>query len=317
MAHRSAASYGTGRHGQPSQRAIVLLLSVLGLATSFAGTALAGSARDYLNAPIDSWLAFYNVGYSTSVTPEDGLDVTARVRTNVLSQSIVLTRTMDYFGRTGGVTIVLPYRYVETSSGGNRSSVRGISDVGFLWQMNIFGGPALTPEQFRFFVPQTFASFHLFVGTPLGDYSSTRGLNPSSNRWTINPTVNYSFTPDKGWTWLEAYLSTKIFTANNDFQAGGATKLTQAPLFVLEGHASRNVTPKLWLSIDAYYNIGGETSIDGTRQDNAASTLRLGGGMGLSLWRGGDMVLNYEGVVAKPAGQPNAQNVRLTLRQFW
>jgi hypothetical protein len=37
--------------------------------------AYAGSARDYLNAPIDSRLVTYNSGYSTSVTPEDGIDI--------------------------------------------------------------------------------------------------------------------------------------------------------------------------------------------------------------------------------------------------
>ena len=37
---------------------------------------LGGLGLDYLNAPIDSWLAFCNVGYAASVTPEDGLDVT-------------------------------------------------------------------------------------------------------------------------------------------------------------------------------------------------------------------------------------------------
>ena len=58
--------------------------------------ALAGSARDYLNAPIDTWLTFYNVGYFTSVTPEDGLDVSSSVRTNVLAQSVVITRTLDF-----------------------------------------------------------------------------------------------------------------------------------------------------------------------------------------------------------------------------
>ncbi len=153
-------------------------------------SAWAGSARDYLNAPIDSWLAFYNAGYAASVTPEDGLDVTARIRTNVVSQSLVLTRTMDYWGRTGGVSIVLPYLYAESSFGSDRAADRGVSDVGFLWQMNIFGGPALTREAFVNFVPRTFASFHLFVGTPLGEYESGRALNPSTNRWTIRPTVN-------------------------------------------------------------------------------------------------------------------------------
>ncbi len=127
---------------------------------------------------------------------------------------------MDYWGRTGGVSIVLPYRYIESTSGSTepRSVVSPISV--FLWQMNIFGGPALTKQAFASFVPQTFASFHLFVGTPLGEYEPSRALNPSANRWTIRPTVNFSYTPDRGWTWLETYVSAAAFTPNNAFQAG-------------------------------------------------------------------------------------------------
>jgi hypothetical protein len=278
---------------------------------------LAGSARDYLNAPIDTWLTFYNFGYSTSVTPEDGMDITSSVTSNVLSQSIVVTRTMDYWGRTGGISVILPYRYLNASSDAFRASNQGISDVAVLWQMNIFGGPALTKEQFRSFVPETFSSFHLFVGTPLGKYDPANPLNPSANRWTFFPTVNYSYTPDQGWTWLETYLSTKVFTTNADYHVGGASGLTQKPLFLVEGHASRNFSPALWVSADAYYNGGGETSIDGVGQRNAASTLRLGVGMGLNVWAGGDVNLNYERVVAKPAGQPDAQAVRMTIRQVW
>jgi hypothetical protein len=167
-----------------------------GLATlaTFPVMGLAGSARDYLNAPIDTWLTFYNFGYSTLVTPEDGADVTSSVTSNVLSQSIVVTRTMDYWGRTGGISVIFPYRYLNASSDAFRASNQGISDVAFLWQMNIFGGPALTKEQFRSFVPQTFSSFHLFVATPLGKYDATNPLNPSANRWTFFPTVNYSYT---------------------------------------------------------------------------------------------------------------------------
>jgi hypothetical protein len=285
--------------------------------TAFAEVGLAGSARDYLNAPIDTWLTFYNFGYSTSVTPEDGMDVTSNVLTNVLSQSIVVTRTMDYGGRTAGISVILPYRYLNSSSGDFRASNQGVSDVAFLWQINIFGGPALTTEQFRSFVPQPFSSFHLFVGTPLGKYEPANPLNPSSNRWTIFPTVNYSYTPDQGWTWLETYLSTKVFTTNADYRVGGGSSLAQKPLFLVEGHASRNIVPALWVSADAFYNLGGETSIDGVGQGNAANTLRLGAGLGVSVWAGGDVVLNYERVIAKPAGQPDAQAVRMTIRQVW
>jgi len=96
------------------------------------GVASAGSARDYLNAPIDTWLTFYNFGYSTLVTPEDGMDVTSSVTSNVLSQSIVVTRTMDFWGRTGGLSVILPYRYLNANSEAFRASNQGISDIAFL-----------------------------------------------------------------------------------------------------------------------------------------------------------------------------------------
>jgi hypothetical protein len=54
-------------------------------------TARACSARDYLNAPVDSWLLNYNAGHTTSVTPEDGTDTVPGVRSNVFAQSIVLS----------------------------------------------------------------------------------------------------------------------------------------------------------------------------------------------------------------------------------
>ena len=121
------------------------LAPLIGIAGSLAllNDARAGSARDYLNAPVDTWLAIYNASYTSAVTPEDGTDTVPGIRSNVFAQSLVLTRIMDYWGRTGGVSIVLPYALIDTSAGPFRASTNGVSDVGFLWQMNIFGGPAL------------------------------------------------------------------------------------------------------------------------------------------------------------------------------
>ena len=113
----------------------------------------------------------------------------------------------------------------------------------------------------------------------------------------ISPTVNFIYTPDQGWSWIETYVSGRIFTDNGNYLV--------------------NVTYALWLSADAYYNLGGETSIDGIDQDNMANTLRIGAGMGIRLWRGADMALNYERVVAKPPSEPYSQTVRLTVRQLW
>jgi Putative MetA-pathway of phenol degradation len=296
-----------------------LLAPLLGVAGSLAllTGAHAGSARDYLNAPVDTWLAIYNAGYTSAVTPEDGTDTVPGVRSNVFAQSLVLTRIMDYWGRTGGLSIVLPYAFLDTSAGPFRASANGASDIGFLWQMNIFGGPALSRAEFASFIPQTFSSFHLLVTTPIGTYNPASPINPSANRWMISPTVNFSYTPDQGWTWIETYVSGRFFSDNDNYRVNGAQTLSQKPLLRLEEHLSRNVTDALWLSLDAFYNVGGETSIDGFGQDNMANTLRVGAGLGLRLWRGADLGLNYERVVAKPAGEPDSQTVRFTLRQLW
>jgi hypothetical protein len=94
------------------------MLACLGVAAAACpdATARAGSARDYLNAPVDTWLVNYNAGHTTSVTPEDGTDTVPGVRANVLAQSLVLTRVMDYWGRTGSFSLVLPYALIDTSA---------------------------------------------------------------------------------------------------------------------------------------------------------------------------------------------------------
>jgi hypothetical protein len=275
------------------------------------------SARDYLNAPIDSWLTFANSNYSTSVTPEDGTDIASRVRSNVFSETFILTRTLNFGGRTGGLSAILPYVDARVNADGMHLSNSGFSDLGMMWQMNIFGGPALTRVQFREFVPKTYSSVHVVVLAPTGRYDASNPINPSSNRWTFYPTVNYSYTPDKGWSWLELYLSTKLFTTNRTFGSAGTSNLTQKALYLAEVHASRNLIRRLWVSADAYYSIGGETRIDDATQGNAANSLRLGVGSGLRVWTGGEVVFNYEQIVAKPSGQPDSRTFRLKIQQFW
>ena len=90
---------------------------------------------------------------------EDGLDVTVPIRTNVVSQSLVLTRTR-ITGAHGQreLSIVVPYLNWNQT----RIATAPRSEVcpkGFLWQMNIFGGPALTREAFAFSLLFTGAGF--------------------------------------------------------------------------------------------------------------------------------------------------------------
>jgi hypothetical protein len=68
----------------------------------------------------------------------------------------------------------------------------------------------------------------------------------------ISPTVNFSYTPDQGSTWIETYVSGRVFTDNGNYLVNGAQTLTQRPLLRLEEHVSRNITDALWLSADAF-----------------------------------------------------------------
>jgi hypothetical protein len=95
----------------------------------------------------------------------------------------------------------------------------------------------------------------------------------------VSPTINYSYTPDRGWTWIETYFTAQFFTNNNSFFVNGARTLAQNPIFRVEEHISRNLTDRFWLSADTYYNVGGETSIDdatGQRGEHAPGRGRHG-----------------------------------------
>jgi Putative MetA-pathway of phenol degradation len=166
--------------------------------------------------------------------PEDGTDTVPGIRSDVFVQSLVITRIMDFWGRTGGLSVVLPYAFIDTSAGPFRASTNGASDLGFLFQTNIFGGPALTREEFQSFVPQTFSSFHLLVTTPVGTYDASSPINPSANRWMVSSTVNFSYTSDQGWTWIETYVTGQFFSDNDNYLVGGAQTLSQKPILRLE-----------------------------------------------------------------------------------
>ncbi len=299
-------------------RAVAMTAAALAAALIASTSAVAGKARDYLNAPVNTWVTFYNLGFSNSDAPvAEGADYgIAGLMTDVTSQSLILSRILDLGGRTGGLSLVLPYADIDVAAGPFGGGASGIGDIGIVAEVNLFGAPALSREAFADWTPETFASFHLLATFPTGAYDADDPVNVGSNRWSLAPTINYSFTPDAGWTWLEVYATARIFGDNTD-APGTADRLEQRPLYQLELHASRNLTPNLWLTADAYYDRGGRTVLDGALQDNAADRWRLGTGLGLRLPSVGTLFLNYDSSVSAPAGQPEGDAFRLTFARVW
>ena len=107
---------------QTTHLGIALFICTI-VATINGQPAYAGKARDYLNAPKNTWVTFYNLGFSTYVTPvEGGEDFgVPDVGATVQSQSVIITRIMDFWGRTGGVSVIVPYLNLSVDAGGYNS----------------------------------------------------------------------------------------------------------------------------------------------------------------------------------------------------
>ena len=148
--------------------AMACLLSVC----LFDSAAEAGKARDYLNAPRNTWVTFYNAGYTTSATPvEGGEDFgVPDIGSDIISQSIILTRIMDFWGHTGGVSVIVPDVDLSLDTGDYDYQTAGLADLSFAWEVNLFGAPALSKEEFASWTPETFASIHFVLTAPTGVY---------------------------------------------------------------------------------------------------------------------------------------------------
>lgn len=100
------------------------------------------------------------------------------------------------------------------------------------------------------------------------------------------------------------------------FSDSDALSLEQDPL-LLEAHAGRNVSRDLWLSADAYWNLGGSTTRPGGDRE-VINTLRTGAGLGLRAWRGAQVMLDPDRIV--PAREGKADDgwwVRFSVAQVW
>ena len=296
---------------RPWSRIAVASLIAAALAPS---GAQAGKARDYLNAPVNTWVTFYNLGWRSAISPVPGGQELgfSEITNDTITQSVIGTRILDFWGRTGGVSVIVPWARIGFETGDFTLQEEAIGDLGFAWEVNLFGAPALSREAFRNWVPETFASFHLVVTAPTGDFDASAPVNVGSDRWTVTPTINYSYTPDAGSTWIEGYASVKFFSDSD------ALSLEQDPLLLLEAHASRNVSRDLWFSADAYWDLGGSTTRSGVDRDDGVNTLRLGAGLGLRAWKGAQVMLNTERIVSAREGQADdGWGVRLSLAQVW
>ena len=267
-------------------------------------------ARDYSAVPVDSWYPAYYFSYTESRAAGGASKVVSA------ANLFRITQTVDIFGRCGGWNVIVPYEWLKLSADGRENyRQNGMGDPKLVLDMNIFGAPAYSKAAFSNYTEQTYASFHLGITAPLGRYGRDNPANVGSERWTITPEVNFSYTPNKGASWLECYVKPTFYTSNNEYD--GNKSMNQDPSVDLEGHASQNVCKRLWVALDLYYNFGGETCVDGSWQDNRDNTWSAGCSANYTPWHHGRILLSYKDTVIKPGDASDTRSLMLYVAQLF
>jgi len=172
---------------------------------------------------------------------------------------------------------------------------------------------------------------------PTGDYQNDRLVNIGTNRWTFRAGLPTTVRLSPNWapgktTTFEILPSVDVYTPNNDpafpeFSIRGrqvgsrlATVLapdqtTQAPMGTLEMHLTHDLNKHLWVSLDSYSRLGGETSSDGQAADNQQAWTALGATIGGSPWSKARLSLTGGAVLAGNDNSPDGWQLRLQLQQ--
>lgn len=289
---------------------------VLGFwATTVTGQEL--EPRAYSNAPIGTHFAIaMYTRLSGPVLPDPSLpisDVNAKV--NVYGAGYA--RFFGLLGRTANFTIVVPYMEADLTGQVFDAPTEvhrgGIGDVRLRGAINLFGHPALTPQEFVGRPSILSGGASLSVVAPTGQYVPTRFVNIGTNRWAFKPDAGISY-PFGNW-FTEAAVGVWLFTDNDEFQE--THRRSQEPLQVYQLHAGYNFRPGLWLAVDYGYYVGGRTAVDGVDKDDAQRNTRVGLALSLPISRGWSGKLAWsKGTVVRVGGDYSIGSIAVQYRWF-
>lgn len=221
----------------------------------------------------------YNTG-DISFDPSQPIDVSDA---KILGSSLGFARTLNIAGRSANVGVIVPYvlgdlkgLYLGEPASAERS---GVGDMAFRGAINLYGGPAMSPKEFRTYRPRTLIGTSLIIKGPTGQYDPSKLINIGTNRWSFKPEIGVVQVLGQ-WA-IDAYVGVWFFTDNTDF-IGGLTR-TQDPIYSTQAHVRYLFRPGLWAAVDGNFWIGGQTTINGVANDDEQSNSRVGATLSIPL----------------------------------
>jgi Putative MetA-pathway of phenol degradation len=260
--------------------------------------------RVYQLAPVGAQnLTGFLVNKRGNETPEPGsVDPGSDIHTDIFV--LRYARTFDLAGLPATGFLIAPVGEVR-ATGAPASSGFGDAQVG--GTLGLFGAPALSAEEYATFRPGFGLSALWRVYLPTGAYSRSQPVNLGSNRLAFQAGLPMVYASGRSYrdpalTSLEVLPTVTFYDDNEDpFGAGRSGK---RPLFSVEAHLTRNLGPRIWLSADLLYRLGGETSTDGVRDENGMHGWSAGGSLALPFVSRTSLIFTYQQVIERDDDGP-------------
>jgi Putative MetA-pathway of phenol degradation len=232
--------------------------------------------RAYSNLPLGLNVLLAGYAHSQGEVAIEGLPLQdGRTRVHVLPVGYV--RSLDVFGSSGNVAVLLPLVDLTATGSLNgvteaRREVSGLADPTLRLAVNFYGAPALRPKEFGLWRQDLIVGASVAITAPLGQYDEERLINIGSNRWSIKPELGMSQAFGQ-WT-IELATGVTWFTRNDEFFNGNVRR--QDPIYSAQMHLTRQLGPGRWGAFSATYYDGGRNSINGVERDQKLGGTRLG-----------------------------------------
>jgi len=229
-----------------------------------------------------------------TIAPGASLDATLGI--------VGYARTFSLFDRAAMAALLFPMGHIsgEVTVAGRtfNQSASGFGDPMVEFNINVIGPPAQKdiPAVMRY-EPGFSIDLLADLAVPIGEYDSSQPLNIGQNRWYGRfgvPTILQigPWVPGQRMT-LELLPAVWFFGNNDDYV--GQTMETD-PLFQLDAHVTRDITDKLWASLDAAWYYGGEATINDT-QGEKLNNIGLGITLGYQINDNLNLTVGYKSTI--------------------
>ncbi len=232
--------------------------------------------RSYANVPVDQTYLVLGYAYSEgelSPTPTSTLE---NAELEIDAQALGMAHTFSLAGDAAKIDLLASRLCFQGSATFEGEFIEGqrceYGDPHARLTWNFYGAPALSLQDFADWQPGLVAGASLQVSAPLGSYTSEHLINAGTDRWMLRPGLGISWRAGR-W-FMDLSGSVRLFEdSDNGFRG---SKREQDPIYAVQSHLIYVFAKGRWLSVDANFFHGGETTVNGVARKDLQKNSRWG-----------------------------------------